>query len=107
MSAIIALPGCTESSKRESEELMAKIETKIAMPQRAWPLKDYSRYYYWASDTDHRKVYGVLSMDRKPGRWWVEVDEAPQIMDGGCSVISLTYDVLSDRVVSIFCNGEA
>ncbi len=31
----------------------------------------------------------------------------PLIMDGGCSVVNLTYDVDTSRIVAIQCNGYA
>ncbi|RSU54750.1 hypothetical protein [Sphingobium yanoikuyae] len=40
-------------------------------------------------------------------RWFASEKELPYINDGGCSQVSLEYDVQQKRVVTIGCNGEA
>lgn len=42
-----------------------------------------------------------------PGRRWVSETDFPLIMDGGCGVITLSYNLAAQRVEHITCNGEA
>ena len=37
----------------------------------------------------------------------VPFKELPKVLDGGCGVIRLTYDVKVKRVVTMFCGGVA
>ncbi|HWX65502.1 MAG TPA: hypothetical protein VNZ27_03650 [Rhodanobacter sp.] len=43
--------------------------------------------------------------DEEPGVRVVSPEKAPKILDGGCSVVNLKYDVEKKKVLAIFCNG--
>ena len=78
------------------------------MPQGASPLPLYGRYYAWESRDDGvRKVLGTYVRGERPERHWVEPSELPLVMDGGCDIVTLTYDFDADRIERIECNGEA
>jgi hypothetical protein len=100
-----------------TEALMARIEARVRMPGGAEPLSRYARYYSWERRADGvRRVIGlyttfrqagILGLDQPPGRYWVTPEQMPGIEDGGCGVVNVTYDVASDHIESVGCNGLA
>lgn len=77
------------------------------MPTGASPLPLYERFYAWeARDDGVRKVFGTFLRGRGSGRHWVNQSELPLVMDGGCDIITLTYDVVTDRIERVERNGE-
>jgi hypothetical protein len=102
-----ATPPNTEAQARE--ELMDQIERQVRLPEGAGPLASYARYYAWQQREDgFRKVVAVyVRLDgHAPGRYWVAENELPLILDGGCSLVALSYDLAAQRVEHVTCNGE-
>ena len=94
----------------EQQAIMDRIERDIRLPEGALPLASYARYYAWQQRGDGvRKVIGVYVRleGHAPGRYWVGEDGFPLIMDGGCSLIGLSYNVGEQRIEHVTCNGEA
>lgn len=90
------------------EALMDRIEAVLVMPRRSEPLASYQRLYSWEPREDGvRKVMGLYHARPEPGRRWVAANDMPVIMDGGCGVVTFTYDVATDRIEGIGCNGMA
>ena len=93
----------------EQQAIMERIERDVRLPEGASALASYSRAYAWQERGDGvRKViafYENLTGER-PGRRWVTERDFPVIMDGGCGVISLSYDVAAQRIEHVSCNGE-
>lgn len=92
------------------EALMDRIEREVRLPQGATELATYSRHYAWHEESGVRSVvaiYDRLSSTGPGGRHWVTERELPLIMDGGCGVISLSYDLATQRITRIACNGDA
>ena len=92
------------------DALMDRIERDLRMPEEAMPLAAYNRYYAWQQRADGmRKVTAVYvgARGRNGERHWVAESALPVIDDGGCDVISLSYDVASQRIERIGCNGYA
>ena len=86
--------------------IMNRIETIVVMPPDAAPLAVYGRYYAWeARDDGVQKVLATYVRREAPGRHWVDQNELPLVMDGGCDIVTLTYDVATDRVDRVECNG--
>lgn len=101
-------PPTTEAQARE--ELMDRIEREVRLPAGAGPLASYARYYAWQEREDGvRKVVAVYVRlsGHPPGRSWVAENAFPLILDGGCAMITLSYDVAAQRVEHVTCNGEA
>jgi hypothetical protein len=88
-----------------------QIEAAIVMPAGAEPLASYARAYGGEIEQGRRVLWGVFQLrSLAPGAGAITLlDRRPLslIQDGGCSVITLKFDVLSRRIVSIQCNGEA
>ena len=103
-----ATPPNTEAQARE--ELMARIEREVRLPEGAGPLASYARYYAWQERGDSiRKVIAVyVRLDgHEPGRRWVTEAGFPLILDGGCGMVTLSYHVAERRIEHATCNGEA
>jgi hypothetical protein len=81
-----------------------KLEARIVMPEGAKPIGVYTRYYEPGFDHGRRTVFGVLTEE---GDKQIHIGHQPMIMDGGCSVLDLTFDVATNRVTSINCHGVA
>ena len=94
----------------EQEAIMDRIEREVRLPAGAAPLASYARHYAWQERGDGvRKVIAVyLGVgERTPGRRWGTENDFPLILDGGCGLITLSYDVAAQRIEHVTCNGEA
>ena len=98
------LAGCAPQSH---EAIMAEIESKVVMPEGTPPLDHYARYYAMRSDGSVVGEYISGGFREKPGRQWVEFDKLPLVYDGGCSVVTITYDPRWRIVSRPRCNGYA
>ena len=85
-------------------KLMDRIEAGVALPKGASPLTGYVRLYAWA-DEKLGKVTAIYVRGDAPGRKWVSFEDLPTILDGGCGVIELIYDVPRGGTDEIGCNG--
>ena len=101
-----ATPPATEAQAQI--ELMDQIERQVRLPEGASPLATYARFYAWQQRGDAiRKVVATyVALGEPPGRRWVEETDFPLIMDGGCSVITMSYNVTTQQVEHVSCNGE-
>jgi hypothetical protein len=96
----------------DASELIARIERQIVLPSGAGPLESYTRTY-GRRDPDQGPprdgmIYGVLERigdGRRVARWSEEPVTVPA--DGGCAVVTLTYNLARGRIERIACNGEA
>jgi hypothetical protein len=92
---------------------IAHLESGLTLPMvpsPSGPLKDYARYYAGIVQNGHRMIRGELvAFDaRQRGSVHItSVDKFPVIMDGGCGVVNLLYDVETGKIISIGCNGLA
>ena len=97
--------GCAPQPPEDTERLMDLVESRIALPSGARPLREYFRYYFREGD----KVLGHLVSQGTPGRRWIRSrDEAPEpVVDPGCSRIFVQFDTGSGRVETVSCGGVA
>ena len=106
------LGGCApaESPQTEQEALAKKIESRLKLPDGAHPLDSYGRNYAYAEDGTVVAVYAAphWPTDAKVGeaRWHKSYEALPRIMDGGCSVISVSYNPETEDLF-VGCNGVA
>lgn len=91
----------------EQARLMDRIEAEVRMPRGAQPLAEYGRYYAWRLEDGRRKVAAVYYSEENPRRHWVTEDRLPAILDGGCNVVTLRFDVAADKIEWVRCNGVA
>ena len=87
--------------------VVAELEHGLSLPERAYALTKYTRYYTGVIRDGHRVVRGVFI----GGASKVVIVESerglPGVMDGGCYVVNIDYDVEAHKVLQIFCNGYA
>ena len=99
-------------SPADANELIGRIERQIVLPAGAGPLESYTRTY-GRLDPDRGPprdgmIYGVLERigdGPRVARWSEEPMAVPA--DGGCAVVTLTYNLARGRIERIACNGEA
>ncbi len=90
-----------------------RIEATIKLPRGSRPLADYERYYAVDTASGRRMIFGLYLIDGEdpPGTSKLHLlDDAsklPIVMDGGCGVIQVRWDVASAQIVSVACNGLA
>ena len=100
------LVGTAPAPVADPNVIMDRIEGTVVMPAGASPLPLYGRCYALESRDDGvRKVLGTYVREGRPERHWVNQNELPLVMDGGCNIVTLTYDVDADRIERVECNG--
>lgn len=88
------------------EEVRA-LERHFVLPRGAAPLQKYTRYYSTQIEDGRRYLQGyfILGAPDPPGIYLRE--SHPEIMDGGCGVVTLTYDLERHEFLGAGCNGVA
>ena len=86
---------------------IAKIESDLRLPRGARPLNEYTRYYSPDAKRGRHAVIGVLVAGGDRAIHIVSHSDLPQILDGGCGVIDLFYDMDNAESMQISCNGNA
>ena len=93
--------------------MVEALEAAIVMPPGAGPLAAYRRQYGGTLEAGRRVIWGVFHV---PGFASFPKNEPPVavfdhlppiIADGGCSVVTLKFDVSAQRILWIERNGEA
>jgi hypothetical protein len=87
-----------------TDSLVGKIESSLEMPQKL-SLQSYRRYYSGEVVKNRHVVVGVFLKSDHPGIEIVPESMLPRILDGGCSVVTLHYDVSTQKVITLRCNG--
>ena len=85
---------------------VTSLEAKLQLPAGARPIAEYARYYKGVVIQGRRLIEGYLLQGHgAPGIYLKPF--ADEIDDGGCSVITVYFDVSADRVAGVSCNGYA
>jgi hypothetical protein len=93
-----------------------RVEAKVILPVGASPMNAYVRYYAGTTKEGRQIIRGVylvvtvvkdMHQDARPGIRLVTERDIPEIEDGGCHQVNLEYDVATDAVTRIRCNGQA
>jgi hypothetical protein len=96
--------------------LIAKLEAAVHIPSNdghaPTPLVGYARYYAGKLIKGRRVIDGMLLLpdtaSEKPGVYIRSSSKMPLgIMDGGCTEVTLRYDVTASRFLFTRCNGVA
>jgi hypothetical protein len=84
-----------------------ELERMLVLPKGAKSLFEYTRYYAMVVQDGRSMLRGEFVGG--PSKIIVVKSEAslPLIMDGGCSVVNVLFDVMAHKVVQIVCNGYA
>lgn len=110
-----------QAASMPSRAAAMQIEKLVRMPAGSQPLQSYARYYEFVELTRDNSALGAKAgdtviagtfvladkPDHKPGIHPVPAGSAPQIFDGGCSVVNLLYNPRTQRMTEPFCNGDA
>jgi hypothetical protein len=97
---------------RPTEAQVARAEKLLQLPVGAGgPLSSYDRYYTGVIERRRQVIYGELlglaRMPRSPGVVKiVSQKQMPAIGDGGCSVMTFTFDPITDAISPVRCNFE-
>jgi hypothetical protein len=85
------------------------IESNILMPEGAYPLAEYDRYYSITEVNGVKKLVGMYLYHhtKKPGIHRIEPNSMPMMADGGCAAIDMEYDLVNKKLLRIFCHGDA
>lgn len=86
---------------------VATLERVVRLPPRAEPIHAYARYYTLGAEDGRAILVGtyLLNAPDPPGRY---IRSVPVwVLDGGCSVVNVRFDLAKKRVVGAFCNGVA
>lgn len=108
---MLPVSGCAAASETAwtpSSAQIAEVEAHLTLPAGSQPMASYARLYYARFEHGHRELVGVFVLEiAPPGVHVVTQAKAPRVLDGGCSVVNLTYDPARKKVTSLFCNGDA
>ncbi len=118
--AVVSLPALAIPNSGEvwlpSMAEVQHVESKVTMPDGAQAMSAYVRYYAGITVDGRKVIYGVylatgvvrdMKQDPRPGIRIVTAREVPEIDDGGCSQVNVEFDVASDTVTRVRCNGQA
>ena len=88
---------------------LSRIESTIALPEGAYSLLDYDRYYSVEEVDGIKKLKGMYlyKETKNPKIHWVEPGEIHMMKDGGCAVVRVEYDLVNKKLLNIYCNGDA
>jgi hypothetical protein len=95
---------------------VARLEAKVTLPAGASPMGAYVRYYAGTTKDGKQIIRGVylvtavvkdMHQDARPGVRIVTERDIPEIEDGGCHQVNVEYDVATDTITRIRCNGQA
>ena len=114
--------------------LVQAIETQLVMPSGAESLDRYDRYYAFDQLHGREVVIGVFLLRKAsgtttragasavadvPNAFAIPRQKLPVIVDGGCSVVTIYFDIATQRLLSVnregadtepelgVCNGRA
>ncbi len=103
-----------------SDETIRTIESRIEMPPSARPLAEYDRYYSGVRLSGREGVHGVLLLretfahvnrgamapvEGMANVYRGDADSMPLVADGGCSVVTLYFDLASQEFVELHREG--
>jgi hypothetical protein len=92
-------------------QIIDELEAAIVMPPGAGPLTSYRRRYGGEIEAGRRVIWGLfLDPFFAPNDPPITILDYPPgglVEDGGCSVVTLKFDVSSKSILRIQCNGEA
>ena len=80
-------------------------------PQSLWtsgasPLSTYNRHYAVVVQDSSRHILGV-HFDNGGKIVFTTPERLPRVLDGGCGVVNVEYDVTAKRFLAVTCDGEA
>jgi hypothetical protein len=96
------------SPHRLRRSTVLRLERLISLPEGAYELKSYDRFYALRMNNGRRRIVGIF-VHREHGTGQshiVRESDLPMWRDGGCSVLELEADFTTAHVNLIACHGE-
>jgi hypothetical protein len=84
-----------------------QLEQALKLPSAATSIDHYSRYYTGIVDRGKLVIVGTLVSGLDKITIVDSLNDLPGILDGGCSVVNVEFDVQSRRFIKVYCNGVA
>ena len=104
--AALAGPGVASvPTWRPDANTIARIESKLVLPDGAHVLAHYERWYAGEVVNGRKVIEGRFLWSRRPFIRIVAPEKLPVNKDGGCDFVDLTYDVKDDKISAIACHG--
>ena len=111
--ALTALAGGGRGSTAPTDFALAnEIERQVGATRPDIPLQRYARFYARVDDETVAGVYAYANEGYEPiaGRAgeivWTSREALPVIHDGGCTVLSINFDVRTNRLTRLECNSD-
>lgn len=82
------------------------LEAAVVLPPGASPLSTYNRRYAVVVQDSSRHILGV-HFDNGGKIVFTTPERLPRVLDGGCGVVNVEYDVTAKRFLAVTCDGEA
>src|SRR5260221_8208949 len=104
MIASVGLPGYAETPPNyPNPAQVARVERVVVLPRGASPLGRYARYYSLETVDGRAVIVGYYLLgEAEPG---IHYGNSPvTVMDGGCGVVTVVFDLRSNTVSSAYCN---
>lgn len=116
----IAVVANARAQTSVSEASIRAIESQLVMPRGARTLEVYDRYYASGQLNGHEVVIGVFLLRSSfgetvrpgatavaaiPNAFTTSRQQLPIIADGGCSVVTIYFDVTTQRLLPIRLKG--
>jgi len=101
--------GCAgaEPAWTPNRQTIDELERTVKLPAGAKSLEQYSRYYAGATRNGIQVVLATYISGLNVSRIIASEAALPRILDGGCDIVNVEYDVKRHRFVAIYCNGVA
>lgn len=93
--------GC---SWKPSPAQIKQLERFLKLPE-GRPLSSYSRFYSGQISAGQHIIVGEFLKAESAKVQIVDEQKMPKVLDGGCSVVHLKYNVEKKRVLQLTCNG--
>jgi hypothetical protein len=86
---------------------ISKMEPNLSLPEHAYDLNSYARYYSGIIVSGHHVIEGyfIKGLGKRPGVYLNQLHD--DIADGGCSIVTIYYDADKRRMAGAACNGYA
>jgi hypothetical protein len=81
------------------------LERNLVLPVDALALDKYTRYYAGSIRDGRRIIRGVLVSGTSRVVIMSSLSDLPVILDGGCQIVNVEYDIGRRQLVRAACNG--
>lgn len=94
---LLILASCNDSVE---VKIIKEIEKSVTIGD----VKKYNRYYY----IENNIVYGTYLVTNEKSKFlMLKKNEIPKVLDGGCDVINVVFDLNTKKIQNQFCNESS